>query len=470
MAAEITVPEDIDLEQLLLGEIMTNARLGAGEVAATLLQPDDFYLRGHSLIFQSCLRLMQQGIAPDFIAVRRDLKQRDELHLAGGDMYILDTSRAFGLGINGVEGHALKLLEYSRRRQVIQACLRTVSLAANPDYSVESLLHTLGSGLEQIAGRSVREEDIHTAHALAQAESQRLAELFDSGKPADQGIPTGWSWVDSQSGGFVPGDLWIWAARPNVGKTRLLLYSLGYAASQGTPVGFISLDMSRRRLLRYAIPTLAAISGERVTGAQLYEPAPWDELARARLRDACEAVDKDERFWVVAEPSGSSLGQVEAYIRQLAGKRGCRVVAIDQAQNIAEWDQGERDRSVFSRIVGSLKRMARRYDAALVLVHQVQRKGEELPGLTHLKGTGVLEEYSDMVVILHDPQRSLLATAGGFVNDGQRVRAPRASDNELAIERQVSTVRPVILDIAKNRNAPTRREAVRFDFSLGVKA
>ena len=202
----------------------------------------------------------------------------------------------------------------------------------------------------------------------------------------------------------------------------------------------------------------------------MYEPAPWDELARARLRDVCQAVDKDERFWVVAEPSGSGLGQVEAYIRQLAGKRGCRVVAIDQAQNIAEWDQGERDRSVFSRIVGSLKRMARRYDVALVLVHQVQRKGEELPGLTHLKGTGVLEEYSDMVVILHDPQRSLLATAGGFVNDNQRVRAPRAGDNELAIERQVTAIRPVILDIAKNRNAPTRREAVRFDFSLGVKA
>ena len=240
--------------------------------------------------------------------------------------------------------------------------------------------------------------------------------------------------------------------------------------TRGSAIGFISLDMSRRRLLRYAIPTLAALRGEQVTGAQLYEPMPWNEFARARLSDVCQAVDPDKRFWTAAEPSGNSLHQLEGYIRQLAVKHGCQVVAVDQAQNIAEWDQGERDRSQFSRIVGSLKLMARRYQVAIVLVHQVQRKGAELPGLTHLKGTGVLEEYSDVVVILHDPQRSLLATEGGFVVDNGRVRAPRPGDNDLAIERQASTLRPVIMDIAKNRHGPTRREAVRFDFSLGVKA
>jgi len=143
MASEIQVPEDIELEQMLLGGIMTNARLGSYEVAAAILRPADFYLRGHELVFKACGELAGQGIAPDFIAVRRELDKRNELNLAGGNTCILDISRAFGLGLNNVEGHARKVLEYSRRRQVILACLKTIDKAGNPEYSVESLLHSL---------------------------------------------------------------------------------------------------------------------------------------------------------------------------------------------------------------------------------------------------------------------------------------------------------------------------------------
>ena len=64
------------------------------------------------------------------------------------------------------------------------------------------------------------------------------------------GLPTGFAELDRQTGGLQPGDLFILAARPSMGKTALALnIACNAAVDYGKRVAVFSLEMTARALV-----------------------------------------------------------------------------------------------------------------------------------------------------------------------------------------------------------------------------
>lgn len=459
------LPANLDLEMALIGSVMLIPQ-DAYPVASSILTPHDFYWQGHADIFALCGELYRADTMPDSIAVLDALRRRRTLDSVGGSGVVMGMMGSGSASIQGVEQTARRILEYSRRRQLSQVCQRAINQCAL-DIPADEILDTIRHAADGILERGIRADDISGLHDMAQREAIRLVDLYDAGGPQRGGVHTGWSWLDDASGGFNPADLWVWAGRANTGKSRCMIYSLGKAA-QSVNVGFISLDMAEQRLCRYLIPQLANINGQHIHAGDLYSPYSWGEMERQRIHDACWAADSARRFYVVSNARGNRLSNIEGYIRQMVKKHDCRVIAIDQAQNIGGWETGGKDRSIYAEVMGGLKRMARMYGVCIVILHQVQRAGAAAPTLANLKDTGCMEEFSDFVVLLHDVQRSMLETLGGFIMENGKPRKPGAKDKPEDVQRNVDTVRPLRIELAKSRHDATRREIVKFNYSLGV--
>lgn len=469
--------EAVNMEACVLGAILSDPQY-AWPIASGILVEGDFYWESHRLIWALMSKLRSGGCWPDGLSVVEAMMAAGIQQKIGGkdlygmdvvgSIYLMDLMRKIASPLS-VESHARLVLDASRRRSAIKAAFAVVQYSADPSRPLDQTLQAWGKDLDRIAARGIVDDSLTTLKRLAGEEAERLAQLYNGTGIADQNITTGFAWMDEALGGYQAGDLIIWSARPNTGKTRVLLYSLASCAAAGNAVAFISLDMAKRRLLQYLIPTSVNVRGGYVYGNQLYSPNMWGEAEEAKLRDICAQADPEGRFYLVAEPTNNSLAMIESYCYKLA-QAGCRVVAVDQAQNIAGWEGGASNRGEYTRIFKGLKQMARSYGLAVVLVHQIQRAGASMPTLASLKDTGNAEEYSDAVVILHDPQRALIDAYGGFVTSGQSFRKPKANEKEDLIHRKVDLTRPLRMGLDKNRNAETMRKYVNFDFARGVKA
>jgi hypothetical protein len=111
--------------------------------------------------------------------------------------------------------------------------------------------------------------------------------------------------------------------------------------------------------------------------------------------------------------------------------------------------------------------LPRRHHLALVVLHQINREGADRPEIKNLQDSGVVEQFSDFVILLHDYQSTLISTKGGFVMQGERARAPRT--NEIDSMRCQPEIRRLIsVHLAKSRSSVVMRKDGYFNYQFGV--
>lgn len=467
----IVIPQDLELERGVIGGMM----LWGGETirtAGALISPNDFSDEQLQGFFRVLTDMAAQGSEVDTHSLTRAIEAHNRRAGRRLNFSIAQECSEYAAANSkaaNFEVFCKALRELSRRRAIQSLVLDAARKVADPANYADPLLAEIRNGIEEIASTGISPRDVIGARELAIREADERIRLYDEhGLAHLRGATTGTPWLDQASGGYQPGDLNIIAARPNTSKTRYTIWSLAACSKAGAHVGFISLDMSKPRLVKYLIPQLANINGAGASMRDVYDPDGWGEMERARLRDVCASVDPDGRFFVVPEPRGTGLVSIESHIREMAFKRGVKVVAIDQLQNIDGWERGASDRANYSIIVKGLKSMARYYGVSILALHQIQRAGATAPTMANLKDTGCLEEYSDSVLILHDPQKATIEAHGAFVEDGGKIRAPKESDDRTLWIKNVEPTRPLRLGLEKNRNDSPGREFIRFDFARGM--
>jgi replicative DNA helicase len=231
--------------------------------------------------------------------------------------------------------------------------------------------------------------------------------------------------------------------------------------------GLISLDMSRQRLMRYALTTVLSLTGKPVMASQIFTPLTFGPDGEALIRRECFSIDLGGNMLVAPDPRSNSVRSVESVVRQMA-QMGCKCVAIDQAQNIREFVPDERGQ--VADVIGSIKRMARKFGVCIVLVHQIGRAGSDRPKLEHLKDSGCFEEFSDFVVILHDAMKTIHAQHGCYVEEHTgNYRAPKKDDDDCDVMHDLKHNRAIEINLAKSRNGETGLKAINFDFEQGIK-
>jgi replicative DNA helicase len=427
-------PQAVSIEEVVLAALLIDR--DAIIKVIDILKPESFYKESHGIIYRSILSLTQKGIPADLFMVTQDLMSKNELDAAGGPLYITQLTSKIVSAAN-VEYHAHIVAQKYIQREFIRISSSMLTMSYDDTNDISDLFAYAETELLNLSGVGQKKE------------AQRLGIYIDDVIKNIQriinheikfvGKPSGFSEIDSKTGGLKDGELIIIAARPSVGKTAVAIQIAMNVAAAGFPVGVFSLEMSGESLAQRSI---SSVTGK--TNVELQEGScDVDDLYSKTEQIAGLPIYVDATAEV-------NMMQLRAKVRRLIMQGKIKIIIIDYLQLVDE--EGKSREQEVSAISRGLKLLAKDLNIPVIALSQLSRKCEERtdkrPVLSDLRDSGAIEQDADVVWFLFRP--AMFGAKSIIINSGREVEA--------------SNIMEVI--VAKNRNGITGSFYLQHNVSL----
>ncbi len=393
VAAERTLPHNLEAERSVLGAILLNN--DAFNLAAEVIDSQDFYRDAHRRIFDRMVQLAERGNAIDLVTLKDELARGGELDEVGGPAYIAALVDGVPRSTN-VEHYARIIKEKSTLRSLISSANKIVSSAYEADEEADVILDRAEHAIFAIADKKVRDGFV-SLRDLAQ-DSFETIEKLHARKELITGVPTGFTDLDEMTSGLQPSDLVIVAARPSMGKTSLVLNIAQHVGTKtDLSVGIFSLEMSKEQLFLRMLTGEARIDAHRLRGGFLGE-RDWGRLSQAigTLSEAKVFIDDTPSIGVL---------EMRAKSRRLAAEHGLNLVIVDYVQLMQGRGRFENRTLELAAISRSLKGLAKELSVPIVVLSQLSRapesRSDHRPQLSDLRESGALEQDADVVLFIY---------------------------------------------------------------------
>lgn len=362
----------------------------------TNLRADDFYLGSHRNIWDAIVDL---GEAADWGTVSTWLERRsllEEVQALTGplDIYLSTVAmRSVPTALN-IEAYAAQVIELARRRELNNA----LSSAATANFKGESLPAIGGKLVQTMAKMEPEGKRPSLADILSDYSAEREAER-DGTKT--MGIPSGIGDLDRMTNGWKPGNLITIAGPTGGGKTTLLLGFALEAAKRGHKTVFVSLEMSNIEIMRKATAFVAGVNTGH-SNIRGMRPEHWDAEH--------DAMNKIAGWpFIPVEAPGITAGGICELVHKENTRGQIGLVVADYVQIFGTESAGSRGESRATQIgvmTRMLKALAGQAKCAVMIGAQLNREfgqGGE-PALHHLKESSSIEQDSNIVAMLFDPE------------------------------------------------------------------
>jgi len=387
-------PHNREAEQSVIGAIFLEPQ--ALITASEILLADDFYQNAHKKIFETMLRLSDQGKAIDVVTVTEELSAKKEIEDVGGLSYLLELANAVPTAAN-IAHYAKIVEEKALLRRLIRVATKIVEDGYTREDEVEALLGEAEKKMMEVANRKNAGDFKHVKDVLV--ETFDNIEQLQSRKGDVTGIPTGFRDLDNITAGFQRNDLIIVAARPSVGKTAFALNVAQSVAVQAREnVAIFSLEMGAEQLIMRMLCAEGNIDAQVLrTGALTTED--WGKLTMAMGSLSNSGIFIDDT-------PGVRINEIRAKCRRLAQEHGLGMILIDYLQLIqGSGKPGENRQQEVSEISRSLKQLARELKVPVIALSQlsrgVEQRQDKRPMMSDLRESGSIEQDADIVAFLY---------------------------------------------------------------------
>ena len=153
-------------------------------------------------------------------------------------------------------------------------------------------------------------EDVTTLHAASE-DVFRGYQMARVNPEASRGIPLGFPTIDEATNGIQPGELWTYVARPNVGKSFLMVHSAIVAWMAGHAVLFVSMEMETVQISRRALARNARLNPDHLKRGQL---SRWGEEA---VHDALVSIEHGPPFHILAGNLEKRVAEVDSLVQEV---------------------------------------------------------------------------------------------------------------------------------------------------------
>jgi replicative DNA helicase len=386
-AAAGVPPHNEEAEASVLGAILLTEQALDGVLLEVGLRPRDFYRPRHDAIFQAMIRLKEKATpeAVDALTVAEELRRAGELEKAGGEAYLHSLPTVVP-AVGAVLDYARIVKEHSLLRSVLRATREIQDDVASHRGGARELIERAEAVLFKI-GHDGGSSEMRSLEAILHDEIDKLEELSKTDVGLT-GTPSGFTDLDSLTGGFQPGNLIVLAARPSMGKSAAATNIAEHAAVEaGVPVALFSLEMSETELAHRFLASQARVSS--------------DDLRKGRVRaekwpKVLQAVEKLARAPIfVDDSSDMSVLELRAKSRRLAARHGLGLIVVDYLQLMRPEGRPDSSRvEQIGQISRGLKILARELDVPVIAVSQLSRAVESrnppVPMLSDLRESGCL--------------------------------------------------------------------------------
>ena len=371
------------------------------DACADLMSADDFFKDQHRWVWRALLALTSGPDAVDLVAVRAWLQQEKRLDQVGGSTYLSKLQDELP-SIGRVERSARTIHELAVVRKLIRAADLIGAEGRDPEN-----WRNVPNFIERAESQILDAGQLRAARVTASSMWELMAEATEDldrsqeGKEVLPGTPTGLPSLDRLTGGLAPGDFWIVAGRPGMGKTALALF-IALAVSAHVPVVFFSLEMSRLQLRQRALASRSNIGVGRLRSRNL-DGREWDKIT-----DKIDELSKlklvvDEVESLTPATLRSKVRRHQAHFDEPIG-----LVVTDYLQLMGADPSPDRRRTrneELEEISRAHKLLARQFNCTVLAAAQLKRadpsKKDKRPQLDELRGSGALEQDADNVVFIH---------------------------------------------------------------------
>lgn len=383
--------QNLEAESCVLGAILLETE--SLQVVKNHLDATDFYRESHRKIFRAMTELVDQREPVDLITLSNFLKGKTELEAVGGSAYVASLADFVPSAAN-VESYAKIVKEKSLLRKLL-AITREMeeSIYSQQEDSAMIAAHT-NSALVQLEN-SRPGGFVHVDAVMIETVKRIEAAQDKSGTVS--GIPTGFREIDSRLGGIHPGELWVPAGRPGMGKTAFAADIAMGAAKRGYPVCFVSLEMENPRVGQRLLSGATKIENRNLRRGFLSDQdIPLIKAESTKIRQLPLWLLDSDRQW----------DRIKSKIRSLKLREpNLSLAVIDYVGLIsAPVRNGERYLEV-GRISAEAKRLALDLHIGVVLLSQLNRdvesRADKRPQLSDLRESGSLEQDADVVCFLY---------------------------------------------------------------------
>ncbi len=387
-------PHDVEAEKAVLSAILLDN--DAIHAVVTEVREEDFYHPSHQILYRSMVRLRDENQPVDLTTLAAYLKGEGLLESIGGAVTLVEIADYEATPANII--HYAKIVrDRSVKRSLIATASEIVALGYEQGEPADTLLDEAESRIFALSTEKATTSLSSIAIEMHEAVDHIDMLMNRSGELT--GLSTGYEKLDEMTGGLQPGELFILAARPSMGKTALALNVARNAAIDSkSKVAFFSLEMTTRSLVMRLLSTEAQVDFAAFRSGLISTDAHSRLMAAAgRLSDA--------KLWIDDSASVSIL-EIRAKCRRLKSQHGLDFVIVDYLQ-LARGDRHTQSREQeISEISRGLKGLAKELDIPVLALSQLNRgpesrKEDKRPMLADLRESGAIEQDADIIGFIY---------------------------------------------------------------------
>jgi replicative DNA helicase len=384
------LPSNLDAERLVLGSIMLDDSLYIQ--AAGPLDADDFSLEKHRRIFARMGELHERGESVDRVTVANELLRYNELESCGGLSYLVSLDDGLPHIVN-IESYIRIVKDKAILRRIIFTAQNLMNRCLVGEENPEEILAGAEETLLKL-GESTSKQTLATPRQIVAEYDGGINAFLDPSKRL-KGTGTGFYKLDEMTGGLHPGDLFILAARPSMGKTALALNIAHHVATKGEQaVAIFSLEMSKESLLTRMLCAASRVDSQRFRAGYL------NAEERRRLQAGLNELVQAPIF--IDDTAGVHLMDIHAKLRRLQAERKLGLVVVDYLQLMTGRGRFENRNQEVSSMSRGLKLLAKELGVPMLVLSQLSRatetrQGDHRPQLSDLRESGSIEQDADLV-------------------------------------------------------------------------
>lgn len=433
------LPHAVGPEKSLLSSMLKEPQEYIGVAIEEKLTKEHFYLPGHATLYGMLEELFQQGQEVELVSLVQKLLDRGLLDRVGGPGAVTEIY-SYAPSPGHFRHHLQLVKDKHVLRSIIQNSNEAIEQAYDAPDEVAVLLDTVEAKILAIREGSETSQAPTIKQSVDQVIDQFQALL--AGEKGSQGISTGYEELDRMSNGLKPGEMFVIAARPSMGKTSLMMNIVEHVCiDQAKPSLVFSCEMSAFQIVQRLVFSRAKFALSNLSRG--YKANKNDLM---RVQRAATEVAAARMF--IDDTPGITINEVRAKARRKKRDDGLEFIAIDYLQLMrshTKQAENSREREI-AEISAGIKSLAKELQVPIVILAQLNRGPENrtgksvgVPRMSDLRESGSIEQDADMVGLLY---------RSAYYAEDQEEREAEAGKAELVL--------------AKNRNGETGQIPLTF--------
>jgi len=408
------LPHDSDAEAAVLGAVLMEPRPCLDDAMELLGTASDFYdtrknhkkgLRlpvfynpRHQRIYSCLCEMHDADIGIDLISVSHTLNQKKILEEIGGEVYLLELMNSIATVAN-IETWCIMVRDFAILRNLIVTCESIKDQCYEPDSGVSSILDEVEKKILDVGALEERADTFELKSLIDHKnENSAFHYLLNLAKHDEStvGIQTKFPELDHLITGLKPGEMFVLAARPSIGKTSFALNMISNIAvdKPERSVGFFSLEMTAEQLSRRLLCTESG-----------YSESDFRDGNVTNINKVTAAATRLCKSNIYIDPTPAlRIRELRSKARRMKSLYSIQVIFIDYLQLMKAEVRSDNRQEEVSAISSGIKALAKELNIPIVVLAQLNREVEKTQGtpkLSHLRESGAIEQDADIVAFLH---------------------------------------------------------------------